>query len=313
MRRGGGKNTRKESLPTFIKTAILKQCGLRDIKGTNKRARLSAATNKILFVRYGKLGSNILRSQIKPTRWIMEKGRAFLHIPILLLFLASSSFAYEALKTVNGGSVDGVVKFTGASVPQDPELAVSSDMQYCGKTLPAKRYLIKDRMIKNAVVYIKEIQAGKAVPSEPLAVTSQKCEFEPHVALAFKGNKIIMKTEDPVLHTFDVHASLSGKELFHIALHEKGSSVTKTLSKTGLLELKCYVHPWQHAHIYIFDHPYAAISDENGKFVLKDIPPGTYTIDAWHEAFGTIEIASVKVESGKTTKLNLEFSGETNR
>ncbi len=243
----------------------------------------------------------------------MEKGRAFLFIPILLLFLVTSSFAYEALTTVNGGSVAGVVKFTGASVPVDQELTVSSDMQYCGKSLPANRYLIKDRMIKNAVVYIKEIKAGKAIPSEPLAVTSQKCAFEPHVAVSFKGNKIVMKTEDPVLHTFDVHASLSGKELFHIALHEKGSSLTKTLSKAGLLELKCYVHPWQQAYIYIFEHPYAVISDENGKFVLKDIPPGTYTIEAWHEALGTIKITDVKIESGKTNKLNLEYSGEKTR
>jgi hypothetical protein len=242
----------------------------------------------------------------------MKKGRAFLHMPIVLLCLAPSAFAYETVAAIKGGSVEGVVRFSGTSVPKDPELMVSSDTQYCGKTVPAKRYLIKDRMIKNAVVYLKEIEAGKAIPSVPLAVTNQKCEFEPHVAVGFKGNKIIMKTDDPVLHTFDVHASLSGKELFHITLHERGSSVTKTISKAGLLELTCYIHPWQHAYIYIFEHPYAAVSDEDGKFVLKDIPPGTYTIEAWHEAFGTIKVTDVKVESGKTSKLKVEYTKETN-
>jgi Polysaccharide lyase family 4, domain II len=119
-----------------------------------------------------------------------------------------------------------------------------------------------------------------------------------------------MKTDDPVLHTFDVHASVGGKELFHMGLHEKGSSVTKKIPKAGLMELSCYVHPWQRAYIYVFDHPYAAITDEKGRFTIKDIPPGTYAVEAWHEALGTRKIANVKIESGKTSTIELEYTAQ---
>ena len=240
----------------------------------------------------------------------MQKKAAFSSIVALLLYFTPVSSAYESIPFINGGSIEGVVEYRGAAVPNDPLLTLTSDTSYCGKTLPAKSYLIKDGKIKNVVVYIEKIKAGKAISGEPVAVVSLKCEFVPHVAVGFKGNKIIMKTEDPIFHTFDVHASIGGKELYHVALPEKGSSVTKTLTQAGLLRVSCYAHPWQRAYVYIFDHPYAVVTDEEGRFVIKDIPPGTYTLVAWHEELGTKKIADVQVESVKTSKINFVYGGE---
>jgi hypothetical protein len=243
----------------------------------------------------------------------MQEKIVFLYMGMLSLFFcyfSPTSFAYESIPFKNGGSIEGVVEFAGGTIPTDPMLTLSSETEYCGTSIPAQKYLIKNGKIQNVVVYIKEIKAGKPIPSEPAAVTNQKCAFMPHVAVGFKGKKIKLKTDDPVFHTFDLHASLSGKELFHLGLHEKGSAVTKTLSKSGLLELSCYVHPWQHAYLYVFDHPYAVVTDASGKFVIKDIPPGTYTIEAWHEALGTEKIADINVESGKTTTIRLKYTKE---
>jgi len=88
--------------------------------------------------------------------------------------------------------------------------------------------------------------------------------------------------------------------------------VIKTLAKTGLMELTCYVHPWQLSYVYIFDHPYAAVTDEKCEFVIKDIPPGTYTVEAWHEALGMIKIPGVKVEIGETSSIKLEYTSRIN-
>lgn len=225
----------------------------------------------------------------------------------LFFGLIPASHAYETIPFRNGGSIEGTVEFVGATVPADPMLTLTSETAYCGNSLPAKKYLIKNRKVENAVVYIVGIKTGKAIPPEPVTIASLKCEFVPHVTVNFKGNNIIMKTEDPVFHTFDVHVSIGGKELYHVALPEKGSSVTKKLSKAGLIELSCYVHPWQRAYIYVFDHPYAAITDEQGRFSIKDIPPGTYAVEAWHEALGTKKIANIKTESGKTTSIKFEY------
>ncbi len=237
----------------------------------------------------------------------MRKIAIFFLAMMVQVCLVPASFAYETVPFRNGGSIEGVVEFAGATVPADPMLTVSSDTDYCGKSVPAKKYLIKNRKVQNAVVFIVAIRAGKAIPAEPVTETSLKCEFVPHVAVGFKGNKIIMKTEDPVFHTFDIHATIGGKELYHVALHEKGASVTKKIQKAGLLELSCYVHPWQHAYIYVFDHPYVAVTDEKGRFTISDIPPGTYTVEAWHEALGTKQIANIKIESGKASTIRLVF------
>ena len=234
---------------------------------------------------------------------------------ILLAFfcLPSVSGAYETVEVKNGGNIEGVVTFTGATLPKDETLNLSSDMEYCGKTLPAERYLINaDRRIKNVVVFLKEVRAGKAAPGETVTVTNLKCSFVPHVSVGFKGNKFISRNDDPLLHTFDIHASLDGKELYHVGLHEKGSAVTKTLTKTGLMEISCYVHPWQHAYIYVFDHPYAAVTNERGEFVIRDIPPGTYTVEAWHEALGRIELKDTAVEGGLTNKIKLQYDWTIN-
>jgi hypothetical protein len=237
---------------------------------------------------------------------------------VILLFSLSVSFvcltvvssAYEAIPFKNGGSIEGAVEYAGATVPMDPVIALSSEIEYCGQSLPSGKYLIKDRRIENVVVHIVGIKAGKAIPKGPVTVTTLKCEFVPHVTVSFKGNKIIMRTDDPVFHTFDVHASIGGKELYHVGLPEKGSEVAKTLSQEGVLNLSCYAHPWQHAYVSIFNHPYAVVTDEKGRFVINDIPSGTYSVEAWHEELGTKQILNVKVESGKTSIIKFEYGKE---
>jgi len=185
---------------------------------------------------------------------------------------------------------------------------VTSDSQYCGKPLPSERYQINaERKVKNVIVYVEGIKAGKAISAEAVTVTNLKCIFMPHVGVGFKGKKLMMKNDDPMFHTFDVHAYPGGMEVYSASFPEKGAVVTKTLRKSGLLDLSCYAHPWQHAYVYVFDHPYAAITKEKGEFVIKDIPPGTYAVEAWHEGLGTVRLANVKVESGKPSKIKLEY------
>ena len=73
------------------------------------------------------------------------------------------------------------------------------------------------------------------------------------------------------------------------------------------MEVTCDSHPWMHAYIQILDHPYAAVTNAKGEFSMKDVPVGSYTIEAWHEALGKVKMADVKVESGKTSKIKLEY------
>ena len=240
----------------------------------------------------------------------MKKVAVFISVLTLFFCLAPVSFAYEAIPFRNGGHIEGMVEFAGNVIPKDKTFTISSDVKYCGKELRTERYLInEERAIKNVVVYLKEIKSGKAIPEEIVTVIDSQCSFIPHVSIGFIGNKFILKNEDPVLHTGHIYSHIRGKTMFNVALPEKGSTITKTLTKTGIMELNCDCHPWMESFVYVFDHPYAALTDENGKFAIKDIPPGVYTVEAWHESFGTTKISNVSVQSEKTSTINLQYPG----
>ncbi len=237
----------------------------------------------------------------------------------IILFLISFfclpfvSSAYETIEVKNGGSIEGIVEYFASTVPQDKTYTLSSDVRYCGKEIRTEKYLISpDKKIKNVVVYIEEINRGRAIPEETVVVVDTKCTFVPHAGIGFKGNKFVVKNEDPVLHTIHIYTHISGKTMFNIGLPEKGSTVIKTLTKTGLMDLSCDCHPWMQGYVYVFEHPYAAVTDERGKFVIENIPPGTYTVGAWHEALGNIKLSDVRVESGKASKIKLQYTREIN-
>ena len=225
---------------------------------------------------------------------------------IFLFCLSSVSFAYEGSEVKNGGSIEGSVTFAGSNIPGDEMLSISSDVKHCGKSIPAEKYLItQDRKIKNVVVFITNIKAGKAIPQNEIIVDNAKCAFVPHVSVGFVGNNFTTKNADPMFH--NVHTYIGGKTVYNIGLPNQGSSVSKPLKKTGIMEVTCDAHPWMHAYTYVFDHPYAVLSNEKGEFMLKDIPPGGYHIEAWHEALGTVKIENVKVETGKAAKIKVEY------
>jgi hypothetical protein len=253
------------------------------------------------------LNENGLISESRTKRLLKQVLACSIVIATVTVCFYSGSFAYEVIPFRNGGSIEGIVEFAGASVPADPILTLSSEVEFCGQSLPARKFLIKNRKIQNVIVQIVGIKAGKKLPAGPVTVTTLKCEFMPHVSIGFKGTKIIMRTDDPVFHAFDVHASIGGKELYHVGLPEKGSTVTKTLTKEGILNLSCYAHPWQHAYVAIFDHPYAVATDEKGRFVINDIPPGSYLVEAWHEELGIKQISEVNVEGGKKSTIMFEY------
>jgi hypothetical protein len=238
-------------------------------------------------------------------RLMMKKFIMNASAATMVVLWAMTSFAYETIEVKNGGSIEGIVEFTGATAPKDPVLSLSSEVKYCGKSLPAGKYLIKDKKIANVVVSIQDIKAGKAIPTQPVTLTNLKCVFEPHVSVGFKGGKILQKNDDPIFH--NIHTYLNNKTMYNIGLPEKGSTVEKPLLRPGLMEVTCDSHPWMHGFVQIFEHPYAVVTDAKGEFSIKDVPPGTYTIEAWHEALGTVKVAGVKVESGKASKITLEF------
>jgi len=223
---------------------------------------------------------------------------------VLALALAVNSWAYEQTKVANGGTIKGKVVVTG-NIPQDPTIKVTKDNFACGDTLPREKYVISpDGGVRYAVVFIEEINKGKALPKEPVEIDNVKCAFVPHVQVGVKGQDLIIKNTDPMLH--NTHLYLDKRTVYNFAMPITGMEIKKPIRKDGLVSVECDAHAWMKGYLYLIDHPYIAVTDENGNFSLADVPPGDYEIKIWHEALGEQE-QHVTVSAGGAAELNVEF------
>jgi plastocyanin len=160
--------------------------------------------------------------------------------------------------------------------------------QHPGGNPRAGDVLVNDGKLQNAVVYIKEGLGDHvfAVPTEPVIIDQKGCVFLPRITGAQTGQPLRLLNSDPLAH--NVHGLPKNSRQWNFSLGVKGTSRTISVSKPEvMIEIKCDIHPWMRAYLGIFDHPYFALSGADGSFTLKNVPPGEYTIEAWHERFGT--------------------------
>ena len=134
-----------------------------------------------------------------------------------------------------------------------------------------------------------------------MRLDNRKCAFVPHVLAASIGETLEMHNEDPFLH--DAHAWLGTETLFNLAI-PKGRTVRRVLDRPGVVHVNCNVrHTWMHAYLFVTEHPYHAVTDGRGQFVLDDVPPGVHTITVWHELLGSRE-RQVTVAAGETATVD---------
>ena len=202
------------------------------------------------------------------------------------------------------GTISGQVRFDGP-VPEQTVLQLSGWSE-CAAQHPegnprAGDILINDGKLQNAVVYIKEGLGDRvfAVPTEQVTIDQKGCVFLPRTVGVRVDQPLHFLNSDPLAH--NVRGLTKVARAWNFSLGVKGAARTITVDKPeSMIELKCDIHPWMHAYVGVFDHPYFALSGMDGHFALKDLPPGEYTIEAWHERFG---IRSQKVSLGaKETK-----------
>jgi len=113
---------------------------------------------------------------------------------------------------------------------------------------------------------------------------------------------------DATLH--NINAKPTANTSFNIAQPVKGMKTTKKFTKPEIMvKFKCNVHPWMSAYAGVLDHPFFGVSDEQGAVTIAGLPAGTYTLEAWHETFGT-QTQSVSVGDGETTSVEFTFKAQ---
>jgi uncharacterized protein (DUF111 family) len=204
----------------------------------------------------------------------------------LASLLATVALAYTPGPVVGGAAVRGIVKFTGP-VPAPAKLDIIKDPEVCG-TEPKFDESLQvgaGQGLANVVVYIEKIDKGRALTTAKAELDNRHCRFVPHLQAFATGTELAVKNSDGVLH--NTHIRLPNSDVFNYALPEKGQVIKKKMTRAGLMKVGCDAgHVWMGAWIAVFDHPYFAISDKDGKFSLADVPPGQYNLMFWHEKLG---------------------------
>ena len=227
-------------------------------------------------------------------------------ILLALLLSAAVAAAYTGTAVSGGGAIAGTVTAPGAKAPAP--IKVTKDTQVCSATHQPETVVIgPGGALANAVVYLKDIATGKPLEKTAKASLDNKgCRYVPHVAVVPVGSTLTIQSSDNVLH--NVHALMGSDTLFNVALPIPGMQMPQTMRKPGIVSVKCDAgHTWMAATIFVVEHPYYTVTDGAGKFELKDVPPGTYTLVAWHESLGTQE-QKVTVAGGKPSAASFTFT-----
>lgn len=227
---------------------------------------------------------------------------------------AAAPAAGKPVDAATARTVAGKVTFTGKA-PASEMIRMSSDPACAQSAGPSARdnavLVSADGALANAFVYIK---AGLdpaytfETPTTPVVLDQKGCFYVPRVLGLRAGQPLELANTDPTFH--NVHALPKENREFNSGLAPGIPPVRHIFTKPEVMvRFKCDVHGWMTAHIGVMAHPFFAVTGADGTFSLAGVPPGTYTVEAWHEVFGT-RTADVTIGAADTAPLSLVFTGE---
>ncbi len=245
---------------------------------------------------------------LKPVFWILAG------LTIVLAAAMSTSSPYPRPETptrVAGdtGTIAGVVRFP-EEYPELEKVLITKDQTICGAFQYSEVFVVSEENhgLKNVVVSLKNIKASATPEATTAQMDQNKCRYVPHVQVVPVGTTVEIINSDGILH--NVHAYYNGLDpkntVFNKAQPKFLKKIKQELDKPGIYYYRCDVHAHMSAYIVALDHPYYAVSDDKGKFTIANVPPGKYTVQAWHEALGTLE-KEVTVEAGKVAQVTFEI------
>jgi plastocyanin len=186
------------------------------------------------------------------------------------------------------GRIRGMVRLRGAVPPMRSE-PTGKDDAVCGSAVPVTRLALgRDRGIGRTFVYLDGIEGEGALRSAASLTVEQKgCSYGPHAMTLAEGRSIEIVNSDPVLHNVHARQAAEGglQTVFNIAQPVRGQRTKlDTHLKPGIVTLTCEAgHPWMTAYILVVNHPFVAVTDDDGRFVIEGVRAGTYPIKMWHE------------------------------
>lgn len=194
------------------------------------------------------------------------------------------------------GTISGRVLVTTRSSKRLPTPGA-----YPGRTIGKRAQQPRSEAV-NVVVFVK---TSDVVPSPPTRATIRQTDevFVPHVVAITAGSTVEFPNDDLIFHNV---FSLSRAATFDLGRYPQHASKSRVFPEPGIVKVFCHLHSHMSAVVRVFSHPYFAIPDEDGRFVIADVAPGAYQVAAWHERVGETTQAAV-VTAGGTTELSFSL------
>ncbi|MFN7976692.1 MAG: hypothetical protein U0P30_01065 [Vicinamibacterales bacterium] len=222
----------------------------------------------------------------------------------------ASSPANAAVDPATTGTITGRVVLEGTP-PKAQTIRVDGD-KTCATLVPGAQRQTETWVVgdggglANVFVYVKTGLEGRSfpVPAEPVILDQQKCWYTPRVVGVRVGQSFQVLNSDPLLH--NVRAQAEVNQAFNQGQPVQGVRYNHTFStEEVMVPIKCDVHAWMNAWVGVVNHPYFAVTGPTGEFSLPNLPPGTYAVEAWHEAGGTTSgTATVSAKGTATLSLS---------
>jgi plastocyanin len=225
--------------------------------------------------------------------------------------------AGQKVDTATAATVKGTVALDGPA-PKNEAIKMNAD-PVCVREAKGPQfqetYLVSDdgKSLGNVFVYVKD-GLGNYVydaPTEQAKIDQKECRYRPHVFGVRVNQPIEILNSDPTLH--NIHAMPKANQEFNNGQPIQGMKMTHTFTAPEVMvPFKCDVHGWMNAYVGVMEHPYFATSDKSGAFEIKNLPPGSYTIEAWHEKLGTQEEkVTLAASESKDLKFTFKAAGPT--
>ena len=247
---------------------------------------------------------------LRVNQFVEQEIKRMRNVEVLaaVVFLVSVIFS----STAGGGNITGKVKFEGPAPEMKPiALAADASCAAMHKDKPLLSEVLvlgEGQSMANVLVSITAgvPQKDYPLPSEPVVLTQEGCQYAPHVLGIRTGQTLKVKNPDGILH--NVHSAPKTNTSINKAMPKDLLELETKFDKTEApFPFKCDIHPWMQAWCAVFDHPFFSVTGMDGVFTIVGLDPGDYEISAWHERLGK-KTATVTVAEGSDATVDFVFS-----
>jgi hypothetical protein len=217
--------------------------------------------------------------------------------------LASPAYTPSELGAI--GKVRGTIRLDGV-VPVDTT-PITVDNKVCGTHVPTAIDATATGL-GDVIVWISGVTTGKALPiNRRVELSSENCQLDPRVQATVSQSAVNVFNDDKALHTLVFLEASTGDTIQRMPFFNSGQVVAseKLAKHAGVVEVRCVQHPWSRAFIATFNHPYFAVTENDGKFAIDSLPPGSYTLNVWHEGMKEPITQAVQVAANGEATVDL--------